>query len=51
MESVFQDVGLDLQLLTFTTEKNGRNHEHTADLDQAIATLAEVYQVDPAASW
>ncbi|WP_078394003.1 1,2-phenylacetyl-CoA epoxidase subunit PaaC [Shouchella patagoniensis] len=51
MESIFHVGGLDLHLLTFKTEKNGRNQEHTADLDQAIATLAEVYQVDPAAIW
>ncbi|EZH66829.1 phenylacetate-CoA oxygenase [Bacillaceae bacterium JMAK1] len=31
--------------------KNGRNGEHTTDLDVALATLSEVYQTDPVAQW
>jgi len=31
--------------------KNGRNGEHTKDLDQALLTLSEVYRLDPVASW
>ncbi|RIW33277.1 phenylacetate-CoA oxygenase subunit PaaI [Bacillus salacetis] len=30
---------------------NGRNKVHTPDLDQAIGTLSEVYNSDPAAAW
>ena len=32
-------------------KKNGRNGEHTKDLEQALLTLSEVYKVDPVASW
>jgi ring-1,2-phenylacetyl-CoA epoxidase subunit PaaC len=31
--------------------KNGRNGEHSKDLDQALRTLSEVYMVDPVAVW
>ncbi len=31
-------------------KKNGRNGEHTKDLDEALLTLSEVYKVDPVAS-
>ncbi|MFJ7936482.1 1,2-phenylacetyl-CoA epoxidase subunit PaaC [Sporosarcina sp. NPDC096371] len=31
--------------------KNGRNGEHTTDLDEALLTLAEVYKLDPVAVW
>ncbi|MFD2443961.1 1,2-phenylacetyl-CoA epoxidase subunit PaaC [Bacillus sp. CGMCC 1.16607] len=30
---------------------NGRIGEHTKDLDEALATLKEVYQLDPTATW
>nr|WP_050979729.1 1,2-phenylacetyl-CoA epoxidase subunit PaaC [Fictibacillus macauensis] len=33
------------------TSGNGRKGEHTTDLQQAIATLAEVYVTNPAVSW
>lgn len=32
-------------------KKNGRNGEHTKDLDEALLTISEVYKVDPVASW
>ena len=32
-------------------KKNGRNGEHTNDMDQALRTLSEVYMVDPVAVW
>jgi ring-1,2-phenylacetyl-CoA epoxidase subunit PaaC len=31
--------------------KNGRNGEHTRDLDEALLTLSEVYKLDPVAVW
>lgn len=31
--------------------QRGRAGEHTADLEQALAALSEVYRIDPAASW
>lgn len=30
---------------------NGRNGEHTPDLDEALATLSEVYRAVPHAIW
>lgn len=34
-----------------TSRLNGRNSEHTKDLESALATLSEVYRMDPAAGW
>ncbi|MFL1675762.1 1,2-phenylacetyl-CoA epoxidase subunit PaaC [Paenibacillus dendritiformis] len=31
--------------------RNGRDGQHTDDLAQAVATLSEVYRIDPAAGW
>ncbi|WP_027417030.1 1,2-phenylacetyl-CoA epoxidase subunit PaaC [Aneurinibacillus terranovensis] len=33
------------------SEVNGRAGEHTADLVEAVATLSEVYRLNPAANW
>ena len=30
---------------------NGRNGEHTEELEEALSILAEVYDLNPAASW
>jgi ring-1,2-phenylacetyl-CoA epoxidase subunit PaaC len=51
MSSVFES--LDLKMPdTFGMESgNGRNGEHTSDLQTALDTLGEVYNSDPAASW
>ncbi len=33
------------------SSKNGRNGEHSADLEEALEILGEVYHLDPAAAW
>lgn len=48
---VFEKVGIDFPTIPETPEKNGRNGEHTKDLDEAISTLSEVYRIDLAANW
>ena len=30
---------------------NGRNGEHTEELEEALSILSEVYNLNPAASW
>ncbi|GAE44525.1 1,2-phenylacetyl-CoA epoxidase subunit PaaC [Mesobacillus boroniphilus] len=51
MSPVFES--LDLKMPdTFGMESgNGRNGEHTSDLQTALDTIGEVYNSDPAASW
>lgn len=51
IEVVMEKVNQNKATISYSLKKNGRNREHTADLDQALATLAEVYQADPAANW
>ncbi len=51
LEAILSKVNQDMSLFSYSLKQNGRNGEHTADLNQALATLAEVYQVDPAANW
>ncbi|WP_152549825.1 Phenylacetic acid catabolic protein [Geomicrobium sp. JCM 19055] len=41
----------DLPTRPLEQVKNGRNGEHTKDLDEALATLSEVYRTDPVAQW
>lgn len=48
---VFEKVGIGFPDIPETPELNGRNGEHTKDLDEAISTLSEVYRSDLAASW
>lgn len=48
---VFEKIGIDIPDIPETPVKNGRDGEHTKDLDEAISTLSEVYRMDLAASW
>jgi len=48
---IFQSAGLKWPGEPGTASERGRAGEHTADLEQAVATLSEVYRIDPAASW
>ena len=48
---IFQSAGLNWPGEPGTASERGRAGEHTADLEQAVATLSEVYRIDPAASW
>ncbi|WP_066365431.1 1,2-phenylacetyl-CoA epoxidase subunit PaaC [Neobacillus fumarioli] len=51
MKPVFESIHLPIPEIPSRTEANGRNFEHTEDLESAIATLSEVYRLDPAATW
>jgi ring-1,2-phenylacetyl-CoA epoxidase subunit PaaC len=42
---------MDLPTIPEKPTNNGRNGEHTEDLDEALLTLSEVYKLDPAATW
>ncbi|MGE5701026.1 MAG: 1,2-phenylacetyl-CoA epoxidase subunit PaaC [Clostridia bacterium] len=50
-KEAFQAIGLAVPGEPGRPQQNGRAKEHTADLVQAVATLSEVYRIDPAASW
>ncbi|QNU19199.1 phenylacetate-CoA oxygenase subunit PaaC [Geobacillus zalihae] len=47
----FAEVGLDWPMPFGMKHGNGRNGEHTPDLDEALATLSEVYRAVPHAIW
>ncbi|WP_286229213.1 1,2-phenylacetyl-CoA epoxidase subunit PaaC [Neobacillus mesonae] len=51
MKAVFESLNLEIPEIPAAPEANGRNFEHTKDLETAIATLSEVYRIDTAASW
>lgn len=50
IKPIFESVDLEIPILGMN-RGNGRNGEHTPDLDSAIQTLSEVYNIDPAATW
>jgi ring-1,2-phenylacetyl-CoA epoxidase subunit PaaC len=50
MQPILEEVQLTLPPLKMKNG-NGRNGEHTADLDHALSTLREVYHLDPSATW
>lgn len=51
MKPVFESVYLSMPEKFYMKHGNGRIGEHTEDLQSALAVLAEVYNVDLAASW
>ncbi|MBA2875169.1 1,2-phenylacetyl-CoA epoxidase subunit PaaC [Thermaerobacillus caldiproteolyticus] len=51
MKPIFEQTNLNLPNNFGMKRGNGRNGEHTADLDEAIATLSEVYRLDSLANW
>ncbi|WP_339254390.1 1,2-phenylacetyl-CoA epoxidase subunit PaaC [Sporosarcina sp. FSL W8-0480] len=51
IESVFAALQMDVPTIPETVTNNGRNGEHTVDLNEALLTLSAVYKVDPVASW
>ena len=51
MSPVFESLNLEMPDQFSMMSGNGRNGEHTADLQTALDTLGEVYKSDPAASW
>lgn len=50
-KEIFKKAGLNWPGEPGTASERGRAGEHTVDLVQAVATLSEVYRIDPAASW
>lgn len=51
METVFHELRIEAPIILEQPTKNGRNGEHTKDLDEALQTLSEVYKLDPVAVW
>ncbi|GED68825.1 hypothetical protein BRE01_25270 [Brevibacillus reuszeri] len=50
-KDIFQKAGLSWPGEPGVPAERGRLGEHTADLEQALATLSEVYRLDPVAKW
>ncbi|MGG0934557.1 1,2-phenylacetyl-CoA epoxidase subunit PaaC [Brevibacillus centrosporus] len=50
-QAIFEAANLSWPGEPGAAKERGRAGEHTADLIQALATLSEVYRIDPAASW
>jgi len=50
-KDIFQKAGLSWPGEPGVPTERGRLGEHTADLGQALATLSEVYRLDPVAKW
>ncbi|MCF6136227.1 1,2-phenylacetyl-CoA epoxidase subunit PaaC [Pseudalkalibacillus berkeleyi] len=51
MKKTFEQIGAELPGELGMTKGNGRQGEHTEDLTQALKTLSEVYETNPAAGW
>ncbi|KIL76354.1 1,2-phenylacetyl-CoA epoxidase subunit PaaC [Bacillus badius] len=51
MTPIFESLEMAVPAIPEASEKNGRNGEHTEELDGALATLSEVYKLDPVAVW
>ncbi len=52
IQTIFQDIGLEWPgPITKTEGQDGRTGEHTADLEQMLLLMSEVYRIDPAANW
>ncbi|CAH0198122.1 phenylacetate-CoA oxygenase subunit PaaC [Peribacillus simplex] len=48
---IFESVGLATTIEIGMARGDGRNGQHTEDLEKALETLSEVYAADKAASW
>ena len=48
---VFETLQMEVPLIPNHPVMNGRNGEHTKDLDEALGTLSEVYKLDSTAVW
>ncbi|WP_428908062.1 1,2-phenylacetyl-CoA epoxidase subunit PaaC [Niallia sp. Krafla_26] len=48
---VLESVGLSVPAHFSSGSLNGRNGEHSIELEEALAILAEVYNLNPVASW
>jgi ring-1,2-phenylacetyl-CoA epoxidase subunit PaaC len=50
-QGIFEKAGLVWAGEPGVPEQRGRHGQHTPELAQALATLSEVYRIDPAAGW
>ncbi len=51
LQPVFESANLSFPPKVSMKKGDGRKGEHTPDLDMALATLSEVYNTNPTASW
>ncbi|MBM6619405.1 1,2-phenylacetyl-CoA epoxidase subunit PaaC [Bacillus suaedaesalsae] len=51
MTPVFENLQLQIPLTMEMEKGNGRIGQHTKDLEVALTTLSEVYNINPAANW
>ena len=51
LKPVFVTLQMEVPEIPDQPTKNGRNGDHTKDLDDALLTLSEVYKLDPVAGW
>ncbi len=51
MKPIFESINLDFPSTFEMKSGNGRIGQHTADLDDALSTLSEVYNINPVATW
>ena len=51
IKPVFLSLKMDAPTIPMKPEINGRNGQHTKDLDDALITLSEVSKIDPLAVW
>ncbi|WP_395940827.1 1,2-phenylacetyl-CoA epoxidase subunit PaaC [Bacillus sp. FJAT-22090] len=51
IKPIFVTLQMELPKIPDNPTKNGRNGEHTKDLEEALLTLSEVYRLDPVAVW
>nr|WP_124071215.1 1,2-phenylacetyl-CoA epoxidase subunit PaaC [Filibacter tadaridae] len=51
LDPVFAVLHVEVPAIPEKAVRNGRNGEHTKDLDEALLTLSEVYNEDPVAIW
>lgn len=51
MKPIFESINLDFPSAFAMNSGNGRIGQHTADLEDALATLSEVYNINPVATW
>lgn len=51
MAPVFESIGMNVPAIPEAPIENGRNGKHTDELTRALATLSEVYRLDPVTAW